>query len=1487
MFQHILQRHQFRGAHAMTQKHVPTRRHLTVLALEDRLCLSSPAIGASTAPPGAATQARPAGRAAGSHRPLRRMRRLAVLEPLEERVCLSFSFGPPIIWPTGAPAFPSAVAVGHIDDNPVADLATANYGADTVSILYGTGAGGFADPVSAKVFKNPTAVAMGSIFGSPDVVTADSTDNTVSIVELNVLGNLPGLAGFFVGKGPVSVALADLNSDSESDIITANSSGSVSVLNSLLAATDFGAPVNYRVGAGPSSVAVGDFDDLNPGGSHLDLVTANRNSNTVSLLIGDGMGHFGTAPVVAVGTGPTSVAVGDFDGDHHLDLVTANIGSATGTGTVSVLLGNGRGAFPRVYTYKVGTHPTSVVVADFDRNGVPDLATANQFSNDLSVLIGIGDGRFKSAVSVPLGVSPVSLASGDFNGDHAADLAAGTKGGVSVLLNTTPPPGIYREYFAIAHPVLLQRDELFTTQLAAFTVADPAGDPNAYTTTIDWGDGTTSAGQISEDATGTFTVTGSHSYGAAGLDIPISILFADQNGNSIIASSTASVVIPVNLDVMGDQAGVTDDTIVLRLDPADTSMLEALVNDQVQFDSAYSSITTVTIDGGAGHDTIDIEDLPQGVSVTTIEGDTGVVNVGAAAGRLENIQGALAVAGSGGTTLNLFDQANAPITLKAAGEFSGDYTRETSPIYGITDHDVTRTDRLIERDPASSIGPDLASYDIVSETPYQTRISYAGVANLVINGGSSDDQFIVASTASTTETTINSGGGHDAIDVGLSAGSLDNLLGPLTVDGGTGLATLNLYDQAASSVQSYTVTAGALDRSGAARITFSSIADLVLDTGASNPWDTLVLIQGTAAGTALTVNAGPGNKISIANAAGSLDDIQGPVIIQGQLSDNFGIADVASSVNHTYTLSAVPSISPTANLLTRSGAAPITYIGMDSLQMTGGVGDNTYNIEGLAYNYVTRIYGGGGHDVFNISPQAHDLDNLSGILDLEAAFPGGLTANASLIVNDQGHTAGRHWVFEPGGMVAYPSAGSTAQGIQIYFDLFNSVVANGGSGGNTISVTGASAGIPSTINTGNGDDTVNVGSPGNPLDPIQGALTISGQDGSNTLAGPSSANNWAITGRNSGTLDTAAFRNFQNLVGGDTSDVFQFSDAAGVAGTINGGTGTAALDYSLYTTGVNVNLMTGTASGTGGISNILDVAGSPANDAITGDNTNNVILGNGGRDVLQGGGSGNHTFILDATQASGTSVTGGSGIDTLVGANVANTWALTGINAGNVDGIHFRAIANLRGGTGLDVFRFSRAGALASIDGGGAPANQGDWLDYSSFRTPVTVNLAKGTATNVTGRAGSVSNIQNVRGGNARNTLTGNAQGNILVGGSGADVLVGGSGRSVLIGGGGSDAISGGSGDDILIGGTTNFDTRDAALLSILLEWQRTDRTYLERIADLSNGGGLNRGNKLIFGKTVHDDGGSDVLTGGLGLDWFFKGRRDRITDQQPGEQVN
>ena len=84
------------------------------------------------------------------------------------------------------------------------------------------------------------------------------------------------------------------------------------------------------------SVAVGDFN----GDGALDLVVANRFSNNVSVLLGNGDGTFRTAVNYAAGSSPLSVAVGDFNGDGVLDLVVANGGLSPDPGNVSVLINN-------------------------------------------------------------------------------------------------------------------------------------------------------------------------------------------------------------------------------------------------------------------------------------------------------------------------------------------------------------------------------------------------------------------------------------------------------------------------------------------------------------------------------------------------------------------------------------------------------------------------------------------------------------------------------------------------------------------------------------------------------------------------------------------------------------------------------------------------------------------------------------------------------------------------------------------------------------------------------------------------------------------------------------------------------------------------------------------------------------------------------------------------------------------------------------------
>src|SRR5262245_519616 len=106
---------------------------------------------------------------------------------------------------------------------------------------------------------------------------------------------------------------------------------------------------------------------------------------------------------------PLPLAVGDFNRDGWLDLAVHLYGSDD----VSILLGNGEGAFEVAGSYRAGTNPFSIAVGDFDGDGALDLAVANYGSDDVSVLLGNGDGTFRPAQNFRAGSSPTSVAVGD------------------------------------------------------------------------------------------------------------------------------------------------------------------------------------------------------------------------------------------------------------------------------------------------------------------------------------------------------------------------------------------------------------------------------------------------------------------------------------------------------------------------------------------------------------------------------------------------------------------------------------------------------------------------------------------------------------------------------------------------------------------------------------------------------------------------------------------------------------------------------------------------------------------------------------------------------------------------------------------------------------------------------------------------------------------------------------------------------------------
>jgi len=330
---------------------------------------------------------------------------------------------------------PASVAVADLNGDGKLDLVAGNRNASTVTVLSGNGNGTFQAPVTLGAGQNRYSAALADLTGdgSLDVLTTSVLNNTVTVR----LGNGDGTFGpgetISVGPAPTSVAVADLNGDGRPDLVTTNSNGnSVSVLLGNGDGT-FNAQQTFPVGRSPRDVVVADLT----GDGIDDLVVANYNDDTVSVLIGRGDGTFLPQEVFPVGEKPYSLTVADVNGDGKPDIIVANSASDT----VSVLLNlggtNNQLNFAPQLVFPTGKQPFSVAVGDLTGNGVPDVVTANAANNTVSVLMGNGNGAFGPAQTYAVGSRPYSVAVADLTGDGEPDIVTTNYGGnsVSVLLN--------------------------------------------------------------------------------------------------------------------------------------------------------------------------------------------------------------------------------------------------------------------------------------------------------------------------------------------------------------------------------------------------------------------------------------------------------------------------------------------------------------------------------------------------------------------------------------------------------------------------------------------------------------------------------------------------------------------------------------------------------------------------------------------------------------------------------------------------------------------------------------------------------------------------------------------------------------------------------------------------------------------------------------------------------------------------------------------
>ena len=342
------------------------------------------------------------------------------------------------ISPSPVASAPLAITTGDFNGDGFTDAAVTSSGTNAVSILLGTGDGNFKPAVNYSVGAYPVAIVAGDFNhdGHLDLAVLNNNPNKVgtggSISILTGQGDGTFVAGatYAVGYLPTALAVGDFDGDGNPDLAVVISNpnlqfnpGFVTIFTGSASGT-FTAQANYGVGLIPSSIAVGDFN----GDGKLDLavgsaaVSLTNPQSEISILVNTGSGNFsaGSSFVVGpLGSVPISIAAVDFNNDGKLDLAVA----LNNTNYIVICQGNGDGTFAIVGTPVVGNNPVWLAAADFNGDGKIDLIVDNNADNTVQVLLGNGDETFSRGATYPTGLQPINLALADLNGDGKQDVA--------------------------------------------------------------------------------------------------------------------------------------------------------------------------------------------------------------------------------------------------------------------------------------------------------------------------------------------------------------------------------------------------------------------------------------------------------------------------------------------------------------------------------------------------------------------------------------------------------------------------------------------------------------------------------------------------------------------------------------------------------------------------------------------------------------------------------------------------------------------------------------------------------------------------------------------------------------------------------------------------------------------------------------------------------------------------------------------------------
>lgn len=348
--------------------------------------------------------------------------------------------------PRAALSNPFALAVADLTGTGRLDLVVANSGADDVSVFPGgPGNGSFQARADYDVGPGMTSLWVGDLNGDgkADIVIGRSSSQ-VTVLLNSGSGTFPNAVDYSVDGAVNAVVAGNFDGNGRADLAVATSgTDQIEVLPNNGNGT-FGSSIETNIPDDATAMTTADF-----GNNSKDDLAVVENGKVMILMGNDGDGTFDAAaggPYGVGGTGPYSITTADVNGDGMPDLVATNYT----TGLVTVLLGAGNnGQFVPApgSPFAVGFGVSSATVADFNSDGTLDLAVVNKVANTASIWIGQGNGRFWLDAGGPLAVgsTPMAVGAGDFNNDGYPDLAIADNGSsvVTVLLANRSRSSVY------------------------------------------------------------------------------------------------------------------------------------------------------------------------------------------------------------------------------------------------------------------------------------------------------------------------------------------------------------------------------------------------------------------------------------------------------------------------------------------------------------------------------------------------------------------------------------------------------------------------------------------------------------------------------------------------------------------------------------------------------------------------------------------------------------------------------------------------------------------------------------------------------------------------------------------------------------------------------------------------------------------------------------------------------------------------------------